>query len=351
MIPSDLNRFDRFVTQYCDENRFSMTLRLTQQDHILYERFVGMEDREQGIPLSNETLFSFYSLSKPFCAIALCKLADRGLVDLDAHPGRYLPEASVFDSRITLRQMLHHLSGLPDPGQDTDFPAKYPNDGPDMLRSRLAELAGYPLQNAPGEAGRYANINFTLPALIIENITGLNYGDFMQKEIFEPLEMKTARIDRAGLTAEHRARGYEQAEGTVRPIERSLFWMTGAGDILGRTDDVYRLNHAIKRRLLLKPETWEQILTPSPLNQMGMGCTVSTWHGKRRITHNGGHLGFRTLHIQLPEEDLDFILLSNCGWGNARQDISEKLYELCLKNASAATAGKTETVRMDTGYI
>ena len=89
------------------------------------------------------------------------------------------------------------------------------------------------------------------------------------------------------------------------------------------------------------------LLTPSPLNQMGMGCTISNWHGKYRITHNGGHTGFRTLHIQLPEDDFDIIFLSNSGFGEARGDISEMVYQ----HFYGSTTETAQSIEMDKGYI
>ena len=127
--------------------------------------------------------------------------------------------------------------------------------------------------------------------------------------------------------------------------------MFGAGDIVGTLDDVYCLNKAIKHRLLLKDETWKEVLSPSPINNMGMGCTVSDWHGKQRITHNGGHLGFRTLHIQLPEDDFDLIFLSNSGFGDARWDISEMVYRAFYGDEDTIGESTGETVEMDKGYI
>ena len=64
---------------------------MTYQDEIIYKHSFGMADAEKGIANTQETVFNLYSISKPFCAIGLLKLVDKGLVDLDAHPGKYLP--------------------------------------------------------------------------------------------------------------------------------------------------------------------------------------------------------------------------------------------------------------------
>ncbi|MBO5908555.1 MAG: hypothetical protein J6Q67_02070, partial [Clostridia bacterium] len=78
----------------------------------------------------------------------------------------------------------------------------------------------------------------------------------------------------------------------------------------------------------------------------GMGCYVENWHEKFRITHNGGHEGFRTLHIQLPEDDFDIIFLSNSGFGNARLEIAEMIYSAFYGEPS----GDYTPFEMDKGY-
>jgi len=121
----------------------------------------------------------------------------------------------------------------------------------------------------------------------------------------------------------------------------------GAADVVSTVEDVYCLNKAIKHKLLLSAESWDEILTPNPLNSMGLGCRVNEWYGKKRIVHNGGWNGFRTMHVQLPEDDFDIIVLSNSGWGNARRDIIEAVYSAYYGNSTL----KSDVLEMDVGYI
>ncbi len=200
---------------------------------------------------------------------------------------------------------------------------------------------------APGTSAQYANVNFVLCALIIENVSGIPYAEYMKKEVFGPLGMTTAFVDHEGLDLPGSVQGYDWDGTALRPVAPCRSWLFGAGDIVGTVSDVYCLHDAVKYRKLLKPETWDEVLTPSPLNGMGMGCTLSLWHGRRRITHNGGHIGFRTLHIHLPEDDFDIILLSNCSFGDARNAFSEAIYKAWY----GAEDGTSDTVEMDKGYI
>ena len=302
-------KIDNFINEYCRLFKFSGALRVCFHDEIIYERFIGCADYENNIPINVRSVYTLYSLSKPFCAIGLLKLKDKGLVDINSHPAVYVPEMSGFDKRITIRHMLQHTSGMPDFAQTKGFASTYHAGPPDKIREQLTILSSYPMYFVPGTASMYANINFIVCALIIENVSGLSYADYMKREVFEPLGMQTARVDQLGLEISNLVKGYEIDGKDFVSVEKCRDWMLGAGDIVGTLDDVYCLNKAIKHHQLLKHETWDEILTPSSLNQMGMGCTVSEWHGKLRITHNGGHIGFRTLHVQLLEDDLDIILL------------------------------------------
>lgn len=338
---------DSYLQNYRRDTLFSGTVRITHNDKIVYQNFAGMADFENGTALSKESAFTLYSLSKPFCVIGFMKLADAGLVDIDRHPGEYLDEMKDFDERVTLRMMLHHTSGLPDFEQTKEFSEKYVHGPYGKVREHLRYLADYPMLFEPGTRAFYANVNILPLALIIENLTGLSYSEYMKREVFAPLGMKSAAVDAEDLCVPNRVKGYELKDGGLCRVERSLDWMLGAGDIIGTADDVYCLNRAIKERLLLKRETWEEVLTPSPLNSMGMGCTVTDWHGKHRITHNGGHRGFRTLHVQLPEDDFDIIILSNTGFGDARYDISEEIFRLYYGNDGKPSSAQ----EMDKGYI
>lgn len=338
---------DRFITEYEKQHGNSGVVRVTCKDKVIYEQSFGYADREAKKLFTSDSLFSFYSLSKPFLAIGVMKLKDEGKIEIDKHPSAYVPEAEGFDREVTLRNMLHHTSGLPDFELTPEFSQKYRIGLPEQIRGQLREISRYPNLFRPGTDVRYANINMTVCAVAIENITGMSYSDYMAKNVFAPLGMKKARVDRPDLLLPDRVRGYGMEGDRIVPADRTLNWMMGAGDIIGTVDDVYCLNLAIKHKKLLAPKTWEEILTPSPICTFGMGCRVDMWHGKKRIIHNGGHIGFRTLHIQLPEDDFDIIFLSNSGWGEARNDLSEEIF----REYYGETAEPTHKIEMDKGYI
>ena len=343
-----LAQMDEKIIRYCEKNHIFGMLRVSVGDRVVYERNLGFSDRKSKLPFTADSMFTLYSLSKPFCAIGLLKLKDRGAVDIDSHPSRYVPEAAGLDPDVTVRHLLNHTSGIPDFEQTTEFMEKYEPGYAKYVRGHLKLIAEYPRYFAPGTGARYANINFILCALIIENVSGLPYAQYMKKEVFEPLGMENAVVGDENTVIPNRVKGYELSGNEVVEVQPSHNWLFGAGDIVAAIDDVYCLNKAIKNRLLLTGETWREVLTPSPINNMGMGCTVACRYGKKNIIHNGGHTGFRTLHTQLLEDDFDIIFLSNSGFGEARHDLSEMVYSCFYSD----TDGKMlDNLQMDKGYV
>ena len=105
--------------------------------------------------------------------------------------------------------MLHHVSGLPDFEQEGEFARKYAPGFASKVREHVAALSEYKNYFEPGTSALYANVNFVLAALIIENVSGMSYSEYMKREIFEPLGMKNAIIDNESLQIDGRVKGYD----------------------------------------------------------------------------------------------------------------------------------------------
>lgn len=338
------------LDSYFDElglrEQYNGVIRITHRDRVIYERGVGYADCETRTEFGPDSIFRLYSITKAFCAIGLMKLVDRGLVDLDRHPGAYVPEAQVFDRRVTIRHLLQHTSGIPDFAQDTDMRTRLAGETSRQLRSYLKELSSYPMHFDPGAGDFYSNINYMLVSFIIEELSGQTFADYLAKEVLAPLGAATARIPAPGEQVSKLVTGHALRDN--RPVPASASdWMYGAGDLVGSVDDVYTLNLALKKNLLLSEKSWQLVTQPSPVNHKGFGCTVTAWGDKRRIVHNGGAGGFRTYHVHIPEDDFDLIILSNSGWGNHRVEINNAVFGICY----GAGQRPQIHVAMDAGYI
>ena len=109
----------------------------------------------------------------------------------------------------------------------------------------------------------------------------------------------------------------------------------GSAYVVGTVYDLQNFYRSVVEKRLLKPETWDLIYTCSAVGQFGIGCIPFRWDGRLTYQNNGGHVGFRTIHRLLPEDDFDIILLSNTAWGDARTDIMNEVHKFYLDGTNA----------------
>ncbi len=93
----------RKIAEYCKEKHIQGVLRVTVCGKVKYEQAIGFADIQNRVPFTSESMFTLYSLSKPFCAIGLLKLKDKGYVDLDSHPSRYVTNKKKEKTRCNIR--------------------------------------------------------------------------------------------------------------------------------------------------------------------------------------------------------------------------------------------------------
>jgi len=164
---------------------------------------VGYSSLAKKTPMQGNTLFWIASMSKSFTATALMMLVDEGKVKIDDPVEKYLPEfkgqmvADELDPKhtlqpathpITIKEILSHTSGLTRP--DSLTRAQYAAQDGDSLQREVADHAAQPLVRQPGTKYEYNNIGIDTAGRIIEVVSGMPYGDFMRKRIFDPLGMK-----------------------------------------------------------------------------------------------------------------------------------------------------------------
>lgn len=177
-----------------------------------YYNAFGYADEARGIPMGRDTIIRLYSMSKPVTAAAVLLLAERGRLDLTDPVSRYLPCFSgqhVWDEKsgrelpaareVTLFDLLHMTSGITYPDAATE-PGRRMGSAVEHLVARrlrgeradtqeyMREIARVPLVFQPGERWMYG---FSADVLggVVEAVSGMRYGSFLKKELFEPLDM------------------------------------------------------------------------------------------------------------------------------------------------------------------
>ena len=181
---------------------------IAQGGEIAYSRAEGFADAENKVPVTEETIFRFYSMTKPMTCAAVMTLRDDGLIDLDDPVSKYLPEFASMTVRtpsgtvpaeraMTIRHLMTHTSGLtyailPGPVQEDYVQAgvfAIENRQSETLEAHVGRLARLPLVAEPGAAWTYGESMGVLGRLV-EVVSGMSFGDYLRARLFEPLSMK-----------------------------------------------------------------------------------------------------------------------------------------------------------------
>jgi len=200
-----------------EQGASAVTIALVSPDRTIWSEAFGVADRDAGQATTESTMFGIGSVSKMLAAIAVMKLVDRGVVDLDTPVVSYLPAfrmASAGYENVTVRMLLDHSSGFP----GTDYRnADIRTPVPGYLDQVLQTLSTARLKAPPGYMSVYCNDGFTITAALVEATTGTSYVQFVQDEILTPLGMAHTRFPLAAFPDGTYARAY--VNGTARPQE------------------------------------------------------------------------------------------------------------------------------------
>ncbi len=189
----DIPAIERYVAQQMERNRIpGVALAIVYQDSVIYSRGFGTDGF--GHDVTEHTGFVLGSMSKSITALAVMQLVEQHLVELDAPVQRYLPwfrVAAADDdtnpaSRITIRHLLLHSSGIP-----TNAPRA--TGASRTLTDQVRVLARVKLHHAPGFVHEYASPNYQVLGAMLEAVTGRSFADYVQQSIFAPLGMRDSR--------------------------------------------------------------------------------------------------------------------------------------------------------------
>jgi len=293
-----------------------MALLITRPGKVLRRSGYGLADVEHRVPVRYDTLFQSGSLGKQFTAAAMLLLQERGRVSLEDPISRHLPSVPPAWAPITVRQLLNHTSGLHDSEEDGgeifDLRREYTDD------ELVKVLQSYPLSFPPGSRWKYSNSGYILAGILITRITGRFYGDFLAREVFAPLGMRTARIISNTDIIPNRALGYVRAGSGVRNqdfVSASLN-ATADGSLYLSLDDWRAWIAAMDRGALLSAASWarlsERIATSDgQLTEHGFCWDHVRLQGHEVIEFDGSWQGFRAAIERDPASGLTVVLLAN----------------------------------------
>ena len=180
---------------------------IVQGNETVYTNGFGRADYT-GRPMTAQTPLYIGSISKSFTGMAIMQLNESGLLQLEAKVTDYIPWFEMADARaaeqITIRYLLHQISGI---STETGITRLYGFQ--DTFQTFVESLRYIGLSSAPGTRFEYSNANYAILGLVIENITGTSYAEYIRTNITRKLNMQNtyfsfSEADANGLAAGHR---------------------------------------------------------------------------------------------------------------------------------------------------
>ena len=201
----------------------AVTVSVVKDGQLLFSKGYGFADLEKRIPVNAEkSLFRIGSTSKLFTWTAVMQMVEAGKLDLDADVNSYLDFKipATYAQPITLKHILAHTAGFEDGG--LGYLIQYfPDHGPELAEAMEKYI---PLRvNAPGEVTSYSNYATALAGLIVQNVSGKPFNQYVKEHIFDPLGMTYATFEEPlpQHLAEHMVKGYAREAGKFdeKPFE------------------------------------------------------------------------------------------------------------------------------------
>jgi CubicO group peptidase (beta-lactamase class C family) len=335
--PEQARDIDRIFTQWNRSDSPGCALAVMENGQITYEHGYGMADLEHGAPIMPATPFHVASVSKQFTAAAIVLLAEQGKLSIDDDVRKYIPELPDYGVRITIRNLLHHTSGLRDQWDLLDFAGwRYSLDlitNQDVLDvvTRQKEL-----NFRPGDRFAYSNTGFTLLGEIVRRVSAESLRQFTTERIFNPLNMANThfRDDHAEII-KGEAYGYVRGDQGRWRLANTNFDTVGATSLFTTVEDLSRWDENFYTHKIGGSHFTEQMLHREPLNDgtpqnYAFGLIVSNYRGLPLVEHLGADAGYRAGLIRFPGQHFSVACLCNAGWTTEPRSLSLKVADLFL---------------------
>ncbi len=285
---------------------------------FVYRHGYGMASLELQAPITPASVFYMGSVSKQFTAASVVLAAEQGLLSLDDDVRKYIPELPDYGTPITLREMLHHTSGLRDFLGLLELSGRHGEDihsQAEMLDLIVRQKA---LNNKPGDEYIYSNTNYFLAGIVIERVSKKRYSEFATENIFRPLGMTYTRFyDDRSVVVPGRVAAYSAGKGGKFDVDWSTNYDTvGAGGLMSTVDDLLAWDQNFYQNKLGKGTMIKEIQTRGVLNNgkpidYALGLEITDYRGLPIVEHGGALFGYRTEILRFPEQKFTVVCLCN----------------------------------------
>jgi len=337
-------RIDQLLEPFYSADRPGAAVAAVVGGVPVYQRTFGLASIEYGQAIYNDTPFELASCSKQFTGYAIAMLIEQGVLSESDDIRKYLPEFQYEGDVITIRDLIHHLSGIYDYEPALEL-VGYPRDGDDLLSTGRILRAVWSQPGTyfePGTSHRYSNSGYVLLAEIVSRVTGMSFGDWLEQNVLRPAEMNEAYVrDNYRLVERGKAMSYRLKVPSDAPLGPAdgyealpnYLEALGAANVHASLDDMVRWAVNSRNGTLGGTGTvsrFRQGILPEPQDYDYLhGLATSIHRGMKREFHQGLSLGYRTGFYHYPDGDATVIYFANDGEWRTYY-LAEKVAEILL---------------------
>jgi CubicO group peptidase (beta-lactamase class C family) len=308
----------------------------------VFEHGYGVRKLRTKRKIDAPTNFRLASFTKQFTAMAIMLLVHDGKLRYDETLPEIFPDFPAYGKTISIHNMLNHTSGLPDYEDLMDAAEK--SEGTiwtpenQIQDAQVLELLKKEKEGkfAPRTSWAYSNSGYVVLGLIVAQVSGKSYAEFLHERIFAPLNMNHTIVFQKGTNeAANRAFGHSKENDAFKETDQSATSATlGDGGIYSNLEDLAKWDDALRNYTLLGEKEFQPALTPVKLADgsephwpkeanddnlhpgkpvaYGFGWFLDAYHGRQRMWHTGTTMGFRTVIEHFTEgQGLTVIILCN----------------------------------------
>lgn len=333
-----LRAFEEFVRGQMEKNKTpGMTIGFIKDDYVWVKGF-GYADLENKTPAKAESAYRFASVQKSMTAAAVLQLVEQGKINLDAEIQTYVPYFPKKKYSITVRQLLHHLGGIPHyVNRETEQHIKEHK----TTREAIAIFENFDLVAEPGTKFSYSSYGYNLLGAAIEGASKQPYADYMREHIWQPLGMKDTRMDDPLAVIPNRVRGYQLINNGLKNSEFiNVSSRFAAGGTRGTVVDLLKFMKGLNDGKLLSSKSVDLMYSPTKTRDdnisgfpktagYAMGWNLAPQKSGLVIINDGGQQETRTFILNFPAKKFALAVAQNLEKDDDGAIIF-RLYELVL---------------------
>jgi CubicO group peptidase (beta-lactamase class C family) len=313
-----VQNIDSFIHRSITDHTPGGAVAIVSGEKVIYQKTFGMMSMEYQLPNTNHTLFNLASVSKHFTAYCILLLEKEGKINLDEDIRHYLPNLPDYGEVVTVRELVHHTSGIPSSDNLKLF-AGVPFESPWDADDEMEIISRYKQLNyKPNDERNYSNSGYFLLARIIEKVSGQSFSDYITQNVFRPLGMsETFVYDRPGKVFPGKASGYKKADSDYIRMNTDGESVYGSTNLYTSLNDITRWMQYLLNLKGTDAGLVKMLFYPSSTNNAGdsiyysYGLNLRRYKGIKTADHGGYAMGFRSQIMYFPEDNLAIVTMCN----------------------------------------